>query len=351
MDSMRFTGRIYYPAIDDVRTSDQYSIFFPADTSGTPYPAVVFFHGANVSIDQYAWLFEHIASYGYIVLAVTEIMPTGGNLEGQFNNLFPQGTATPSIWQTSMTVPEVITYLENINASVPDPLPPAVKTKTPPNPWDRSTYISVVRNPRGPEGEDLNHSLFEGLVDTNKIIFAGHSMGGFIALMCSNTTIQKPPRPAGGSFTNHVSGCFVYAVHTFGSGGTGYPSPINVPLLMMGGEKDGVAAGKIGNENKTGYERIRYTFDNYVPPSSDNSRYMLGIKGANHLSIATKPDPMVDRSFLDEKDGIISTYLAHQVMKEKITAFLQYYIKGETDALPVLTNSATDPFIFDYAVK
>jgi len=351
MDSMRFTGRIYYPAIDEVRTSDQYSIFFPADNSSAPYPAVVFFNGANVSYEQYAWLFEHIASYGYIVLAVTEIMPSGGNLEGQFNNLFPQGTVTPTVWQTSMTVTDVITYLENINLSIPDPLPPAVKIGSPPDPWDRTSYLSVVRNPRGPEGDDLNHSLFEGMVDTNKIVFAGHSFGGFIALMCSNTTIQKPPRPTGGSFTNHVAGCFVYGAHTFAASGAGYSSPINVPLLMLGGEKDGVAAGPISGVEKTGYERIKYTFLNYVPASSDNSRYLLGIKGANHLSICNRPDPMVDRSFLDEKDGIISSYIAHQVMQEKITAFLQYYIKNDATALPVLTGSGSDPFIFDYAVK
>ncbi len=348
---MRYNALIYYPAINEVRTSDQYSIFFPPDTSGAPYPAVVFIQGANVYIEQYAWLFEHIASYGYIVLAVTEFMPSGGNLEGQFQNLFPQGTATPSIWQTSMTIPDAITYLERINTSVVDPLPPAATVATPPDPWDRTSYLNVVRNPRGPSGDDLNHSLFEGMVNTNKIILAGHSFGGYIALMCANTTIQKPPRPEGGSFTNHVAGCIVYGAHTFAASGAGYSSPINVPLLMLGGEKDGVAAGPIGGIEKSGYERIKYTFNNYVPASSDNSRYLLGIKGANHLSIGTKPDPMVDRSFLDEKDGIISTYLAHQVIQEKVMAFLQYYIKNDANALPILTGSGSDPFIFDYAVK
>lgn len=351
IDSMRFTGRIYYPAIDEVKTSDQYSIYFPPDNSTAPYPAVVFFQGANVAFEQYAWLFEHIASYGYVVLAVTEIMPSTKNLEGQFGNLFPQGTASPYQWLTSMTVPDVITYLENINTSVPDPLPPMATIGSAPDPWDRSSYVSVVRNPLGTEGEDFNRSMFEGMVNTNKIVFAGHSMGGFIALMCSNNTIPNPARPEGGSFTNHIVGCFTYGAHSFTSSGTGYATPVNVPLLMLGGEKDGVAAGPISGVEKTGYERIKYTFDNYVPASSNSSRYILGIKGANHLSIGTKPDPMVDRSFLDEKDGIISSFIAHRVIQEKVTAFLEYYTKSNADALPVITGSGSEPFITDYAVK
>lgn len=367
---MRFTGRIYYPALDNVLTSDQYSIFFPPDTSNAPYPAVIFIQGANVPIEQYGWLFEHIASYGYIVLALTEYMASGANLEGQFPNLFPFGILPPLNWLTSMIIPDAVTYLENINTSVHDPLPEHMGGPYPitdylpvlygyplalPIPQDYPTnygIIDCVRNPRGPTGEDLNHSLFEGVVDTNKIVLAGHSMGGFLSLMSACTAITKPPRPGlATGFANNVVGCFVYGAHTFASSGTGYTTALNVPLLMLGGEKDGVAGGVINGVEKSGYERIKYTFENYISASSNNSLHLIGIKGANHLSIGTKPDPMVDRSFYDEKDGIISTYIAHRIIQEKITAFLEYYTKGIVSALPVITGSGSEPFIFDYVAK
>lgn len=351
MDSMRYTGRIYYPALDAVKTSDQFSIFFPPDPSGAPYPAVVFMQGANVAIEQYAWLFEHLASHGYIVLAITELMPSGGNLEGQFLNLFPQGTATPTQWLTSMTIPDIVTYLENINSSVPDPLPPAILTGSPPNPRDRGSFVAVVRNPRDIEGDDFETSMFDGLIDTDKIVLGGHSFGGYLALMCANTAIAKPARPEGGSFTNKVVGCFVYGAHSFAASGTGYATPVNVPLLMLGGEKDGVASGTINGIERSGYDRIRYTFDTYVPASGNASRYMIGIRGANHLSIGTRPDPAVDRSFLDDKDGIISAHIAHRVIAEKVTAFLQVYTRNDSAALPIITGSGSEPFIFDYAAK
>jgi hypothetical protein len=351
MDTMRYTARIYYPAIDDVQASDQYSVFFPADTSGAPYPAVVFMQGANVAIEQYAWLFEHIASHGYIILAVTEIMPSQKRLEGQFSNLFPQGTSEPANWIISMMLPDIITYLENINTSVPDPLPPGFLVGSLPDPRDRTSFNSVVRNPRATSGDDYQISLFDGMVDTTNIVLAGHSFGGFMALFCANNAIPNPPRPENGSFTTGIKGCFVYGTHSFTGSGTGYPSAVNVPLLMLAGEKDGVASGPISGVESSGYERIKYTFDYYVPASNDNSRHIIGIKGANHLSIGYRPEPSVDRSFLDEKEGIISPHIAHRIIAEKTTAFLEAYTRNDLTAKSIITGSGSDPFVFDYAAK
>lgn len=369
---MRFNARIYYPAVNTPLENDQYSIFFPPDTSGAPYPAVIFFQGANVSIEQYSWLFEHIASYGYIVLAATEYMASFNFLEGQFPNLFPMSVLVgPDIWLTHMMLPDAVSYLEGINISAHDPLPLGAKQGSPPEPDELS---DVVRNNIveltcpdnttpcetdadcngignglcSPKATD--QSIFDGMVDTANIILGGHSLGGFLALMCANNNITNPPRPAGGSFTNNIKGAFVYAAHTFRASGEGFTTPVNVPILMLGGEKDGVAAGMTPvNANANGWERIKYTFDNYVPASTDNSRHLLGITDANHLSIGTRPDPMVDRSFLDEKDGIISSYVAHRVIQEKITAFLECYITGTASACSDISESG--PFIFEYAVK
>jgi hypothetical protein len=139
---MRYPGKIYYPALDDMQEEEGgNSIYFPPDTSGAPYPAVIFIQGANTSVEQYGWLMEHIATYGYVVIGVTEHMVSSGNMEGQFQNIFPFGVADPTTWLASMTLADIISYLENINESVTDPLPSPVRGLP-----DRR----VVRNPRGP---------------------------------------------------------------------------------------------------------------------------------------------------------------------------------------------------------
>lgn len=378
---MRYTGKIYYPAIDTPLENDQYSIYYPPDTSGAPYPVVVFFQGANVGIEQYAWLFEHLAGHGFIVLAVTEVMASMNYLEGQFLNLYPMAVLEGAeTWLTHMMIPDVVTYLENINVSTHDPLPLLAQTGSPPLEEDT---IDCVRNnivqylcsdetTPCTDDSDCNGigngscstypsetSIFEGMIDTDKITLGGHSMGGFLTLMCANDNITNPPRPEGGSFTKGIVAAFVYGAHTFRSSGSGFDAPVNVPLLMLGGEKDGVAAGQTPDDaDASGWERIKYTFNNYIDSSADNSRYLIGIRGANHLSIGTRPDPYFDRSFLDRKDGIMSSYMAHRIMKEKITAFVEYYAKGNPDPniLSVLTGSPAEPYILtddpdDFQIK
>ncbi len=343
---LRYPAKIYYPAKDDVKREEgQPSIYFPPDTSGAPYPALIFVQGANTPIETYSWLMEHIAGYGYIVIGVTEFMVSSGNMEGQYQNLFPFGIADPETWLSSMTIADAVSYLESINQSKRDPLPSMIKGL--PDRW-------VVRNPRNPDN-NTRQSLFHGMVDTENIILAGHSFGGFLALMSSNTRITKPPRPGvlpKTGFADNVKGCILYGVHTFAESGTGYPSAINVPLLDIGGEKDGVASGALPDDpDASGYDRIKYTFENYIPASDDNSRHLLIIKGANHLSIAAGPDPTVDRSFWDQKEGIISRIVAHDIIKEKTTAFLEYYIRGEASAKTVLDAAAEDPYILEYTTR
>lgn len=366
---MRYNARIFYPALATPLQNDQYSIYFAPDTSGAPYPAVIFFQGANVPIDQYVWLFEHLAGHGYIVLAVTEYMVSFNYLEGQFPNLYPLAVmASAQNWMTHMMVPDAVTYLENINVSAIDPLPLLSDTTNP----DPDATVDVVRNNipemlcpdgvtacttnadcAGIGGETCQNwpgetSIFDGMVDTSKIVLAGHSLGGFLALMCANNGITNPPRPEGGSFTSGVKAVFAYGAHTFRSSGNGFLTPVNVPALMLGGDKDGVAAGATPiDTDATGWERISYTFDNYIPASGDDSRHLIGISGANHLSIGTSPDPTIDRSFLDEKDGILSTYIAHRILKDLITSFLDGYVKGDGTALSNLNAAGSRPYIFE----
>lgn len=107
--------------------------------------------------------------------------------------------------------------------------------------------------------------------------------------MSSNTEVTRPARPGVSpetGFVNNVVGWFGYGTHCFSAGGTGYPTAVNVPVPMLAGEKDGVAAGALqDNPEATGYERIKYSFEDFIPPSQDGSRHLVVIKGANHFKI------------------------------------------------------------------
>lgn len=96
---------------------------------------------------------EHIASYGYVVIGVTEYMVSSGNVDGQFQNIFPFGVADPTTWLASMTGADIISYLENSKASAIAPLPSPVECLP-----DRRK----VRNPKDLSGGDTTHSLFMG---------------------------------------------------------------------------------------------------------------------------------------------------------------------------------------------
>ena len=76
-------GKLYYPAQNDAQPDTQNAIYFPPDKTGAPYPVVIFQPGANVNLEQYTWLFEHICSYGYIVISFNEL--AGGAVFSSYN--------------------------------------------------------------------------------------------------------------------------------------------------------------------------------------------------------------------------------------------------------------------------
>lgn len=61
----------YYPYLADLQPAMQgYALLDAApDASGAPYPLVVYSHGSVTMRTNSSWLLEHIASYGFVVLA------------------------------------------------------------------------------------------------------------------------------------------------------------------------------------------------------------------------------------------------------------------------------------------
>ena len=101
------------------------------DLSTGPYPLVVLSHGFAITSSSYAWLAEHLASYGMVVVA-----PDHGEA------LDPDG-----LWKSTVDRPE-----------------------------DIETVLTFVDDAVQPGGE------FEGLVDPRRVAVIGHSYGGYTAL-------------------------------------------------------------------------------------------------------------------------------------------------------------------------
>jgi predicted dienelactone hydrolase len=106
------------------------------DTSGAPYPLVIFSPGYSSSAANYITLEEHLASYGFIVL--------GTALSGD-----------PAIWKHFQTRP-MVTHRE----------------------------IDFAENLSSRDGS------LKGLIDTKHIGVAGHSSGGYTALAAAGAQLN-----------------------------------------------------------------------------------------------------------------------------------------------------------------
>lgn len=118
-----FTARFYYPATAA-------GVDAPYDGAGAPYPAISFGHGFVTSVEQYQSTLEHLATWGYFVIATTT-----------------QGGLFPSHSALAADMSHCLTYLEqqNVNAS----------------------------------------SFLNGQVDVANMGMSGHSMGGGAAVLAT----------------------------------------------------------------------------------------------------------------------------------------------------------------------
>jgi hypothetical protein len=285
----RIQGKLYYPALDDAQYENNLMPYFSPDTSDAPYPVVIFLIGSNCNLEQYAWLFQHLCSYGYIVISLNETYLS--SYEWLICNPILKGFNNPTRYPSSLGLTYILSYLEDIN-----------------------TVNSEGRLPLYPEADT---GLLEGMIDLDHIVLGGHSFGGFQALMSATTKLAETDVEDYADMKHLFAGfkaCFTYGVHTISSGKP-LQTAVNIPSLLIAGTKDSIADGTVLEDGveveKSGYERMKLTFDQAIPVSTDSSRYFLGIKNANHFSIVGKPDPTVDVSFLDTQEGTMSQEMAH----------------------------------------
>jgi predicted dienelactone hydrolase len=113
----------------------------PYDLDGGPYPLVILSHGFSLGRTAYAWLAEHLASHGFVVVA-----PQHYELVDETLSEF---------WRASIT-----------------------------RPLEMRMVLDYV------EAEALAEGEFAGLIDAERIAVVGHSYGGYTALAMAGARID-----------------------------------------------------------------------------------------------------------------------------------------------------------------
>ncbi len=110
------------------------------DNSAAPYPLIILSPGFSISSTSYAWLAEHLASYGFVVIS-----------PDHNENLDPEN----QLWRSAITRPQDVRAVH--------------------------TYVEQKLQVEG---------VLQGLIDINSVAVIGHSYGGYTALSAGGALID-----------------------------------------------------------------------------------------------------------------------------------------------------------------
>lgn len=248
--------KVYYPARFTGAAEERVVGMVGADSSFGAMPVIVFFNGANCNPEGYGWLASEIARRGYVVVMfayVAEDLPGFAGLSTgiDISKVLPAHFGTAP---TSRLVQPILDELAALNAA--------------------------------------EKSLLKGLIDTQRVILAGHSAGGTIALH----NARQDWFPA-------VIGAFAYAGHTVPAAmlghpvGTVLPAGQGLPILLLEAEHDGVISASAGRYADGAADAPIY--QTFSAGGCAAGSILAGVRGANHFSIMHPLDPTTGRGFLD----------------------------------------------------
>ncbi|MFC1466848.1 MAG: alpha/beta hydrolase family protein [Candidatus Brachytrichaceae bacterium NZ_4S206] len=271
--------KVFYPAAPTGSDAERMTGVIPADAARGRMPVVLFFNGINIGADSYAWLAIALARQGIVVALFNWVGETLPGVIGLTNGL-DLARVTPQTYGSAPTVPaiaQMLTALARLDQAGP----------------------------------------LQGALALDRVVLGGHSAGGTVALHNAN------PR----YFPQVVAG-FSYAGHTMAATMLGFPPGTvlacasDLPLLLMGGGRDGVIAASGARYGQPGdpVAPLHRTFDEGIE-GSRGDRHLVIWPGANHFTLAHPLDETAGRSFLDlPPQGDESVMRAH--MTEVISAFI-----------------------------
>ena len=287
----RASLKIYYPSKPGDSDEERNTGVVPADTAGAPLPVAIIMPGINVGPESYGWLAQSLAESGFIAVTYTlvaEEMPGYISL-------------TPGLSIAAL------------------------------NPHDVGKIPSATAlTPILQDLEQLNtRGVLAGLLDLDRVALGGHSAGGTVALLNA--------RP---DWFPGVSAAFSYGAHAGAATALGYAAdtlfdvPSQIPLLIMGGTRDGCiahSAGRYGTDTQgSATARVEQTFDEAINSDREDC-YLAIIDGANHFSLAWPHDATTGRPFIDmattRPDEELRDFLARLISR-----FLNATMNADQDA-------------------
>ena len=262
--------KVYYPAEMSGSQDERMTGNVAPRKAGAPFPVVVFFNGINLGPEAYHWLAVALAERGLAVVTfgwVGETIPgvigltSGIDLDKVRPDTYGSGP-------TSLALGPILNALNALNENAP---------------WARSPLV--------------------GALDLNAVVLGGHSAGGTVVL-----------QNADNRYFAGVRGAFSYGGHTLASLMLGFPAGTvlavrdSMPLLLIGGTRDGVIAASAARYQQEGaapglrqgrlHDPITCTFDEAIG-GARGDRHLWMMTGANHFTIAHPIDDTAGRGFLD----------------------------------------------------
>lgn len=300
----------------------QAAVDAPADESGGPYPLVILSPGFAIGSASYAWLGEHLATHGFVVIAPEHVEAADEALSG--------------FWRAAVTRPqEIHSVLEYVDAETAD-------------------------------GGSL-----DGLVDAETVAVIGHSYGGYTSLVMGGarfdiegmTALCESAREAGdpvGAWLCDLVEPFVADMAEL-SGFESVPdglwparsderidaivpmagdayffnaeglAAVDVPVLALGGTAD------------TGTPYLWGTHPTYEYVSSD-TKVRVAFENAEHMVFASTCESL---PFFAEigfytfcSDAVWDVDRVHDLTNHFVTAFLLAVLTEDADAAAALAPDA-----------
>lgn len=281
----------------------------PADLTRGPYPLVVLSPGFAVTPDSYAWLAEHLASHGLVVVAPRH-----------------EETLDPStLWRAAIDRPEVVAQTR--------------------------AYVGTAAAPGGG---------LAGLVDPGTVAVLGHSYGGYTALAAGGARLDPDAFTTGCATARADDDPIVFLCDALqprlddvAAGRTTEPEPVDAIVSLAG---DAAMFGEPGLASVTApLLVIGGTADHDSPyewttrlayeGAASARKVEVSLRGAGHFVFAGGCDRtrrmlrLVPTGFCDDPSWERAE--ARAVVRHYVTAFLLAELTGATAARAALADPAT----------